>query len=209
MRVSDEVVWGGWIKRHGLGGFNLMKRLFDILLSCLLLLVFGIPILLVALMVKITSQGPALYASDRVGINNLIFKMYKFRTMKTDTPPVATHLMKNPEQYLTPIGKFLRKTSLDELPQLFNIFKGDMSFVGPRPALFNQDDLVALRTEKQIDSLVPGLTGWAQINGRDELPIPVKVGFDEYYYKNKSFLMDLKILLLTFFKVMRSEGVEH
>ena len=113
--------------------------------------------------------------------------MYKFRTMETDTPPVATHLMKNPEQYLTPIGQFLRKTSLDELPQLFNIVKGDMSFVGPRPALFNQDDLVALRTEKGIDSLVPGLTGWAQINGRDELPIPVKVGFDEYYYKNKSF----------------------
>ena len=209
MRVSDEVVWGGWIKRHGLGGFNLMKRLFDILLSCLLLLVFGIPILLVALMVKITSKGPALYASDRVGINNLIFKMYKFRTMKTDTPPVATHLMKNPEQYLTPIGKFLRKTSLDELPQLFNIFKGDMSFVGPRPALFNQDDLVALRTEKQIDSLVPGLTGWAQINGRDELPIPVKVEFDEYYYKNKSFFLDCKILFLTFVKVIRHEGVDH
>ena len=209
MRVSDEVVWGGWIKRHGLGGFNLMKRLFDILLSCLLLLVFGIPILLVALMVKITSKGPALYASDRVGINNLIFKMYKFRTMKTDTPPVATHLMKNPEQYLTPIGKFLRKTSLDELPQLFNIFKGDMSFVGPRPALFNQDDLVALRTKKQIDSLVPGLTGWAQINGRDELPIPVKVEFDEYYYKNKSFFLDCKILFLTFVKVIRHEGVDH
>jgi O-antigen biosynthesis protein WbqP len=209
LRVSDEVVWGGWIKRHGLGGFNLMKRLFDILLSCLLLLVFGIPILLVALMVKITSKGPALYASDRVGINNLIFKMYKFRTMKTDTPPVATHLMKNPEQYLTPIGKFLRKTSLDELPQLFNIFKGDMSFVGPRPALFNQDDLVALRTKKQIDSLVPGLTGWAQINGRDELPIPVKVEFDEYYYKNKSFFLDCKILFLTFVKVIRHEGVDH
>lgn len=135
--------------------------------------------------------------------------MYKFRTMKTDTPPLATHLMKNPEQYLTPIGIFLRKTSLDELPQLFNIFKGDMSFVGPRPALFNQDDLVALRTEKGIDSLVPGLTGWAQINGRDELPIPVKVEFDEYYYKNKSLFLDFKILFLTFVKVIRSEGVEH
>ena len=128
-----------------------MKKLFDILLSCLLLLVFLIPILVVALMVKITSRGPALYTSDRVGINNSIFKMYKFRTMKTDTPPVATHLMTNPNQYLTPIGKFLRKTSLDELPQLFNILKGDMSFVGPRPALFNQDDLVSLRTEKGID----------------------------------------------------------
>ena len=158
-----------------------MKRSFDILLSCLLLFAFSIPILLVALMVKVTSQGPALYTSDRVGIHNSIFKMYKFRTMKTDTPPVATHLMRNPNQYLTPIGKFLRKTSLDELPQLFNILKGDMSFVGPRPALFNQDDLVALRTEKGIDSLVPGLTGWAQINGRDELPIPDKVEFDEYY----------------------------
>ncbi|MDH3867455.1 MAG: sugar transferase [Desulfobulbaceae bacterium] len=186
-----------------------MKRLFDILLSCLLLLVFGIPILLVALMVKITSKGPALYTSDRVGIHNSIFKMYKFRTMKIDTPQVATHLMTNPNQYLTPIGNFLRKTSLDELPQLFNILKGDMSFVGPRPALFNQDDLVSLRTEKGIDSLVPGLTGWAQINGRDELPIPIKVGFDEYYYKNKSFLLDLKILFLTFVKVIRSEGVDH
>ena len=186
-----------------------MKKLFDILLSCLLLLVFLIPILVVALMVKITSRGPALYTSDRVGIHNSIFKMYKFRTMKIDTPQVATHLMTNPNQYLTPIGKFLRKTSLDELPQLFNILKGDMSFVGPRPALFNQDDLVSLRTEKGIDSLVPGLTGWAQINGRDELPIPIKVGFDEYYYKNKSFLLDLKILFLTFVKVIRSEGVEH
>ena len=186
-----------------------MKRLFDMFSSCLLLFVFGIPILLVALMVKVTSQGPALYTSDRVGIHNPIFKMYKFRTMKTDTPPVATHLMRNPNQYLTPIGNFLRKTSLDELPQLFNILKGDMSFVGPRPALFNQDDLVALRTEKRIDTLVPGLTGWAQINGRDELPIPIKVGFDEYYYKNKSFLLDLKILFLTFVKVIRSEGVDH
>ena len=135
--------------------------------------------------------------------------MYKFRTMKTDTPPVATHLMKNPEQYLTPVGQFLRKTSLDELPQLFNIIKGDMSFVGPRPALFNKDDLVALRTEKGIDTLVPGLTGWAQINGRDELPIPVKVDFDEYYLKNRSFLLDIKILFLTFVKVIRREGIEH
>jgi len=186
-----------------------MKRLFDFFLSCLLLLVFSLPILIVALMVKVTSKGPTLYTSDRVGIHNSIFKMYKFRTMKTDTPPVATHLMKNPGQYLTPVGRFLRKTSLDELPQLFNILKGDMSFVGPRPALFNQEDLVALRSEKGIDSLVPGLTGWAQINGRDELPIPVKVNFDEYYYKNKSFIMDLKILFLTFIKVIRSEGVEH
>ncbi len=135
--------------------------------------------------------------------------MYKFRTMRTDTPQVATHLMTDPKQYLTPIGQFLRKSSLDELPQLFNILKGDMSFVGPRPALFNQDDLVALRTEKGVDSLVPGLTGWAQINGRDELPIPVKVEFDAYYYNNKSFFFDLKILFLTFVKVVRREGVDH
>ncbi len=186
-----------------------MKRLFDIFLSCLLLLFFNIPILLVALMVKITSAGPALYKSDRVGVNNLIFKMYKFRTMKRDTPPVATHLMKNPEQYLTPIGQFLRKSSLDELPQLFNILKGDMSFVGPRPALFNQHNLIELRTKKGIHSLLPGLTGWAQINGRDELPIPVKVSFDEYYYRNKSFFLDLKILFLTFVKVIGREGIDH
>ena len=186
-----------------------MKRLFDILLSCLLLFVFFIPILLVAFMVKITSKGPALFPSDRVGIHNSIFKMYKFRTMRIDTPQVATHLMTDPKQYLTPIGQFLRKSSLDELPQLFNILKGDMSFVGPRPALFNQDDLVALRTEKGVDSLVPGLTGWAQINGRDELPIPVKVEFDAYYLINHSFLLDIKILFMTFFKVMRREGVDH
>lgn len=186
-----------------------MKRFFDILLSCLLLLVFFIPIFLVAFMVKITSKGPALYTSDRVGIHNSIFKMYKFRTMRIDTPQVATHLMKDPKQYLTPVGQFLRKSSLDELPQLFNILKGDMSFVGPRPALFNQDDLVALRAEKGVHLLVPGLTGWAQINGRDELPIPVKVEFDEYYYKNRSFFFDLKILFLTFVKVVRREGVDH
>ena len=185
------------------------KRLFDILLSCLLLLIFSLPILLVSLTVKITSKGSSLYTSDRVGIHNSIFKMYKFRTMRIETPQVATHLMQDPSQYLTPIGQFLRKSSLDELPQLFNILKGDMSFVGPRPALFNQDDLIQLRTQKRIDSLVPGLTGWAQINGRDELPISVKVNFDEYYYKNRSFYLDMKILFLTFFKVMRSEGVDH
>jgi len=186
-----------------------MKRFFDVFFSCLLLVVFFIPILLLVIMVKTTSKGPAFYKSNRVGRNNSLFKMFKFRTMKINTPQVATHLMKNPEHYLTPVGRFLRKSSLDELPQLFNILKGDMSFVGPRPALYNQDDLVALRTEKGIDTLVPGLTGWAQINGRDELPIPVKVGFDEYYYKNKSFLLDLKILFLTFVKVIQREGVEH
>jgi O-antigen biosynthesis protein WbqP len=160
-------------------------------------------------MVKITSKGSALYTSDRVGINNSIFKMYKFRTMKVDTPLIATHLMVSPGKYLTPVGEFLRKSSLDELPQLFNILKGDMSFVGPRPALFNQYDLIDLRTQKKIHSLMPGLTGWAQINGRDELPIPVKVGFDEYYYKNRSFSLDIKILCITFYKVIGSEGVDH
>jgi len=174
-----------------------------------LLLPFSIPLLIIAFLVKATSRGPALYWSDRVGKNNTIFRMPKFRTMRTDTPAVATHLLSNPDVYLTPIGNFLRKSSLDELPQLLSILKGDMSFVGPRPALFNQDDLVALRTEKGVQILTPGLTGWAQINGRDELPIPVKVEFDEYYLKHRSFLFDLKILFLTFFKVVRREGVTH
>ena len=186
-----------------------MKRLFDIVAGSLLLIIFSIPILLVALLVKLTSPGPALYLSNRVGINNTLFKMYKFRTMRVDTPAVATHLMTDPQQYFTPVGQFLRKSSLDELPQLFNILKGDMSFVGPRPALFNQDDLIELRTKKGIHSLVPGLTGWAQINGRDELPIPAKVDFDEFYYQNCSFFLDMKILFMTFFKVARHEGITH
>jgi O-antigen biosynthesis protein WbqP len=186
-----------------------MKRLLDFTAALILLIVFGIPMLIVSALVKLTSRGPALYWSDRVGKNNRIFKMPKFRTMRTDTPAVATHLLSNPDTYLTPIGKFLRKSSLDELPQLISILKGDMSFVGPRPALFNQDDLVALRTEKGVHVLTPGLTGWAQINGRDELPIPVKVDFDEYYLNHRSFLFDLKILFLTFFKVLRKEGITH
>lgn len=174
-----------------------------------ILLLFSFPMFLIALLVKATSKGPVLYWSDRVGRSNAIFKMPKFRTMKIDTPAVATHLLSNPDQFLTPIGKFLRKSSLDELPQLISILKGDMSFVGPRPALFNQDDLVALRTQKGVHALTPGLTGWAQINGRDELPIPVKVEFDEYYLKHRSFLFDLKIILLTALKVARREGVTH
>ncbi|AJE03045.1 sugar transferase [Geobacter pickeringii] len=186
-----------------------MKRVFDVVLSFLLMLVFSLPMLVTALLVKLTSRGPILYWSDRVGRNNTIFKMPKFRTMRTDTPAVATHLLSDPDRYLTPIGKFLRKTSLDELPQLYSILKGDMSFVGPRPALFNQDDLVALRTGKGIHRLTPGLTGWAQINGRDELPIPVKVELDDYYLKNCSFSLDMKIILSTFFKVLKSEGVKH
>lgn len=186
-----------------------MKRFLDITISFAILALSCIPMLLVALLVKLTSPGSVLYWSDRVGRNNTIFKMPKFRTMRTDTPAVATHLLNDPDRYLTPIGKFLRKTSFDELPQLFSILKGDMSFVGPRPALFNQDDLVALRTEKGIHQLTPGLTGWAQINGRDELPIPAKVEYDAYYLRNRSFLFDIKILILTAFKVLRRDGVTH
>jgi len=186
-----------------------MKRIFDLAMAGFLLCFLSVPIIAVALMVKLTSEGPVLHWSDRVGINNSIFRMPKFRTMRVDTPAVATHLMKNPDIYLTPIGSFLRKFSLDEFPQLYSILKGDISFVGPRPALYNQDDLVELRTEKGIHKLIPGITGWAQVNGRDELPIPVKVEFDEYYLKNRSFLLDLKILLMTFIKVVRREGVTH
>lgn len=186
-----------------------MKRVFDSVLSCLLILGFSLPMLLAALLVKLTSKGPILYWSDRVGTNNAIFKMPKFRSMRIDTPAVATHLLNDPDRYLTPIGKFLRKSSLDELPQLYSILKGDMSFVGPRPALFNQHDLVALRTEKGIHQLPPGLTGWPQIDGRDELPIPVKVEYDAYYLQYRSFLFDLKILILTAIKVLRRDGVTH
>ena len=186
-----------------------MKRLFDLSLA-FMALIFLLPLmLLVVLAIRFTSPGPALYWSDRIGRNNRIFKMPKFRTMKTDTPAVATHLLAAPDRFLTPIGIFLRKTSLDELPQLWSIIKGDMSFVGPRPALFNQDDLIGLRTIKGIHLLTPGLTGWAQINGRDELPIPVKVEFDEYYLEHRSFFLDMKILLLTLLKVAAREGVTH
>jgi O-antigen biosynthesis protein WbqP len=163
----------------------------------------------IVLAIRTTSRGPALYWSDRVGLNNTIFKMPKFRTMLIHTPAVATHLLANPGQYLTPIGSFLRKTSLDELPQIWSIIKGDMSFVGPRPALFNQDDLIALRTEYGVHELVPGLTGWAQINGRDELPLSEKVKLDIVYKKRQSFWLDIKILWLTFIKVMRRDGVSH
>jgi len=186
-----------------------MKRLFDftlaVIASCFLIAL----IIIVALWVKLTSKGPALYWSNRVGINNSIFKMPKFRSMKVDTPAVATHLLQDPQSALTPIGDFLRKSSLDELPQLWCILKGDMSFVGPRPALFNQDDLVALRTEQGVHALVPGLTGWAQVNGRDELPIPQKVAIDVEYLQKQSFLFDLKILWMTFLKVVQRAGVSH
>jgi len=186
-----------------------MKRIFDLLLSFCLVLVLLFPILVIALLVRLTSKGPALYWSDRVGVGNKIFKMPKFRTMRIDTPPVATHLLENPDEYLTSIGPFLRKSSLDELPQLWSVLKGDMSFVGPRPALFNQDDLIALRTNKGVHRLVPGITGWAQINGRDDIPIPKKVEYDEHYLKDRSFSFDLKILVLTFLKVTRAENVNH
>lgn len=186
-----------------------MKRLFDLLISLVAVTVLFLPMLILALLVKLTSAGPVLYWSDRVGKNNAIFRMPKFRTMRIDTPVVATHLLGDPDRWLTPIGKFLRRSSLDELPQIFNILKGDMSIVGPRPALFNQEDLIALRTQRDIHRLVPGLTGWAQINGRDELPIPIKVNFDEYYLCNRSFLLDLKIIAMTLIKVLKSEGVKH
>ena len=186
-----------------------MKRIFDFILAVVILLIVIIPILIIALIVKLTSPGPVLYWSARVGLNNHLFKMPKFRSMKIDTPEVATHLLSNPESAITPIGNFLRKTSLDELPQLWNILIGEMSFVGPRPALFNQDDLIALRTEKGIHTLTPGLTGWAQINGRDELPIPEKVKLDEEYMQNRSLARDLFILWLTLFRVINRHGVSH
>lgn len=187
----------------------MMKRLFDLSLALFATLFLLVPFLLVAVMVRLTSVGPILYWSDRVGRNNEIFKMPKFRSMRIDTPAVATHLLANPRQFLTPIGSFLRKSSLDELPQLWSIIKGDMSFVGPRPALFNQDDLIALRTQYGVDKLVPGLTGWAQINGRDELLIPDKVKLDVYYMNHQSFLVDFRIILQTFLKVMRRDGIKH
>ena len=186
-----------------------MKRIFDFLLSLILLLVLLPPILLAGLAILITSKGPALYWSDRIGKNNKIFKMPKFRSMLIDTPAVATHLLDNPNVYLSPIGGFLRSTSLDEVPQLFSVLKGDMSFVGPRPALYNQDDLIALRTERGVDKLLPGITGWAQVNGRDELSIPDKVALDVEYLNRQSFWFDVKILWMTFLKVIKRDGVSH
>jgi len=186
-----------------------MKRLFDLTLALMLSVLLALPIALIALAIRLTSAGPAVYWSNRVGRDNKIFRMPKFRSMRTDTPAVATHLLQNPEQYITPVGKFLRKTSLDELPQLWSILVGDMSFVGPRPALYNQDDLIALRTERGVHTLVPGLTGWAQINGRDELPIPQKVEFDAQYLQRRSFWFDLRIMALTAWRVSLRSGVSH
>lgn len=187
----------------------MMKRIVDIIFVLFVFMFLFIPIFVVALMVKATSKGPALYWSDRVGQYNSIFKMPKFRSMKINTPAVATHLLQNPNQYLTAIGPMLRKTSLDELPQLWCILKGEMSVVGPRPALYNQEDLIALRTQQGIDQLVPGLTGWAQINGRDELPIPDKVALDAEYLQRKSHYFDLVIVLRTAQKVLFSDNIKH
>lgn len=186
-----------------------MKRAADFLLALLILPVLAIPLVAVAVAVKLTSQGPALYWSQRVGRFNRLFAMPKFRTMRVGTPAVATHLLKNPQTYLTPIGSFLRKTSLDELPQLWCVFTGQMSFVGPRPALFNQEDLIALRTASQVHVLRPGITGWAQINGRDELPIPQKVALDCEYLQRESLFFDFQILIMTFIKVIRRDNVAH
>ena len=186
-----------------------VKRLFDLILALCIAVFLLLPVVFVALAVRLTSTGPMLYWSDRVGRHNSIFKMPKFRSMQTGTPAVATHLLSNPDAYLTPIGSFLRKSSLDELPQLWSILKGDMSFVGPRPALFNQDDLIELRTQCGVHELVPGLTGWAQINGRDELPIPEKVALDSEYLRRRSFGFDLKIIGLTAVKVIRRDSVSH
>lgn len=186
-----------------------MKRGFDITLVLLVGMLALLPMLAVALAVRLTSHGPTIYWSDRVGRHNRIFRMPKFRSMRTDTPAVATHLLADAGSYLTPIGSFLRKSSLDELPQLWSILRGDMSFVGPRPALFNQDDLIALRTAAGVDALTPGLTGWAQVNGRDELPIPQKVALDAEYLRQRGFRMDLRILVLTAVKVLRRADVSH
>lgn len=186
-----------------------MKRIFDVCVSLTCLVVFLIPIIALACLIKVTSPGPAIFWSERVGRNNVIFKMPKFRTMRINAPLVATHLMVNASDFLTPVGVFLRRTSLDELPQLWSILIGDMSFVGPRPALYNQDDLIALRTKHGVNELLPGLTGWAQVNGRDELSVEEKVEFDVEYLIRSNFLFDMYILWLTFKKVASADGIKH
>lgn len=210
--ANDYGMSGAASERHettGRGRSLALKRAFDIGLALALLPFAAVVMIFVAAAVKLTSSGPVLYYSDRVGRHKSIFKMPKVRSMRTDTPAVATHLLENPDRHLTPIGSFLRRTSLDEVPQLWNILRGDMSFVGPRPALFNQDDLVALREENGINELTPGLTGWAQVTGRDDLPIPEKVEREAYYKKRQSFLFDIYILFLTFWSVVAGKGVKH
>lgn len=187
----------------------MLKRTFDVLLSAGLLLILSFPLLLIAAAIRISSEGPAIYWSERIGKGNILFRMPKFRTMSVNTPAVATHLMINPDMYTTPIGRYLRRTSLDELPQLWSILVGDMSFVGPRPALFNQDDLVGLRTNAGVEKITPGLTGWAQINGRDELVVAEKVRLDKEYMQRMSFWFDMKIMFLTVFRVLRHRGISH
>jgi O-antigen biosynthesis protein WbqP len=189
--------------------YSIAKRTFDLIVAGVVALIFAIPIIFIAAAVKLTSRGPVFYWSDRVGRGNRIFSMPKFRSMRTDTPAVATHLLGGAKSYLTPIGSFLRRSSLDELPQLWSILRGDMSLVGPRPALFNQQDLIELRTACGVETLVPGLTGWAQINGRDELPIPAKVKLDQEYLQRRSLVFDFRILVLTALKVVRGDGVNH
>ena len=186
-----------------------MKRFLDLCIGIILLAVLAVPMLFIALAVRITSKGPSFYWSDRIGRNNVVFKMPKFRSMKVETPVVATHLLSDPNSFLSPIGGFLRRSSLDELPQLYSILKGDMSFVGPRPALFNQDDLIAFRNEKGVGKLLPGVTGWAQVNGRDELSVHDKVALDVEYMQHQSFWFDIKILWMTFLKVIKQDGVSH
>ncbi len=186
-----------------------MGRFVNLFLVFVVLLLFFIPIIIIAIIIRLTSRGPSIYWSDRVGKNNVIFKMPKFRTMQINTPAVATHLLKDSNNFITPVGNFLRRTSLDELPQLWSILKGDMNFVGPRPALFNQNDLIDLRTKEGVNKLIPGLTGWAQVNGRDELSIPNKVALDVEYMQHQSFWFDMKILWMTFLKVIKRTGVSH
>lgn len=186
-----------------------MKRIFDIVAAIAFSIFLVIPMLFIALLIKLTSKGPVLYWSDRVGVNNKTFRMPKFRTMQVDTPVVAKHLLVNPDRYLTPIGPFLRRFGFDEFPQLWSVLKGDMSFVGPRPALYNQYDLIEFRTKKGIHMLVPGVTGWAQIQKNSGPAIPVKVEYDDYYLRHRSFLFDMKIIFLTFSKVIKGEGVTH
>ncbi len=202
-----------WFKALSVPGRNnktgRAKRIFDFVLAIILMVILSVPMAVIFLLVKLTSRGPAIFWTDRVGLGNRTFKMCKFRTMVVGTPQLATHLMQDAGDYLTPVGKILRAYSLDELPQLFNVIRGQMSFVGPRPALFNQDDLIALRTRKNIHSLVPGVTGWAQVNGRDDLPIPAKVALEEYYLNHRSFVFDIYIILLTLVKVIKKEGIRH
>ncbi len=186
---------------------RIMKQALNIIYAAAAGLLLCIPILIISVLIKLTSKGPVLHWSDRIGKENVVFKMPKFRTMRVNAPDVATHLMVNPARYLTPFGRFLRKSSLDELPQLWSVLRGDMTFVGPRPALYNQDDLIDLRTERGLHRLLPGITGWAQINGRDNLTVSQKVEYDEYYMYHQSFIFDLKIIFLTFVKVMRTEGI--